>query len=230
MPDKQSKSPIRILIVEDHELTRNGLIFSFNRKSSFDIVGEADNGAKAIRLAEDKQPDVILMDLAMPVMDGVAATQEIKKRFPEIKIVILTSHQDEQEVYASLAAGAHAYCLKDIEIDRLIQVIEMVHEGSIWVDPTIARLVMTTFSSMPEARKPYLGNTREKYRVTLTERELEVLRLLADGKSNPEIAEALSITVHTAKAHVGSIMQKLAVDDRTQAAIKALRDGLLADV
>jgi DNA-binding NarL/FixJ family response regulator len=218
---------IKTLIVEDHELTRNGLIFSFNRKSNFNLIGEAENGIKALKLAEERQPDVILMDLAMPIMDGVTATQEIKKRFPDMKVVILTSHQDEQEVYASLAAGANAYCLKDIEIDRLIQVIEMVQEGTIWIDPAIARLVMHTFSSMPEARKPYLSNPRVKHRITLTEREQEVLKLLAEGKSNPEIAETLTITVHTAKAHVGNIMQKLAVDDRTQAAVKAFRDGLI---
>jgi DNA-binding NarL/FixJ family response regulator len=220
---------IKILIAEDHELTRNGLIFSFNKMSDFIVVGEAANGAKAIRLAEEKQPDIILMDLAMPVMDGVEATQRIKKMFPEMKVIFLTSHQDEQEVHASLAAGAHAYCLKDIELERLIQVIEMVQEGSIWIDPAIGRLVMHTFMSNPQVKKSNSGASRQKYRLDLTEREKDVLRLMVDGKSNRDIAAELSITIHTAKAHVGNIMQKLAVDDRTQAAIKALREGLLQD-
>lgn len=218
---------IRVLIVEDHELTRNGLVFSFQKMSDLQIVGEADNGEKALKLIEERSPDIVLMDLAMPVMDGIEATQKIKTRFPAVKVIILTSHQDEEEVYASLAAGAQAYCLKDIELERLNQVIQMVYEGSIWIDPAIARLVLSTFGAMPEGRRQLSAQERQRYRADLTEREKEVLQLMAEGKSNREIAEALVITVHTAKAHVGNIMQKLAVDDRTQAAVKAIRDGLL---
>lgn len=220
---------LKILIVEDHELARNGLVFSLSRKSGFNIVGEADNGEVAVSLAAEKQPDVILMDIGMPIMDGVEATQQIKARFPHIKVIMLTSHQDGEEVYASLAAGADGYCMKDIKIERLIPLIEMVHDGAIWLDPAIARLVMNSMMiRMPDkVREP---QSRQRYNVDLTDREMEVLKLLVEGRSNKEIADILVITVHTAKAHVGNIMQKLAVDDRTQAAVKAIRDGLVKNV
>ncbi len=224
-----STRPLKILIVEDHELARNGLVFSLTRKTGFQIIGEAENGELAVRLTQEKQPDVILMDIGMPVMDGVEATQRIKGQFPHIKVVMLTSHQDGEEVYASLAAGADAYCMKDIKIERLVPLIEMVYDGAIWLDPTIARMVMNSMMvRMPEkSREP---QTRQRYNVDLTEREMEVLKLLVEGRSNKEIADILVVTVHTAKAHVGNIMQKLAVDDRTQAAVKAIRDGLVQHI
>jgi len=220
------KSPIRLLIAEDHELSRNGLIFSLQKKTDMKIVGDTDNGQTAVELARSEKPDVILMDIGMPAMDGIEAAHQIKAELPEIKIIMLTSHQEGEEIYAALAAGVEAYCLKDIKIDRLIQVIEMVHEGAIWLDPGIGKLVMQALPlNIPDRLK---GPThRQKYSVDLTERELEVLELIVGGKSNKEIADQLCITVHTAKAHVCNIIQKLAVDDRTQAAVKALRDGLV---
>jgi two-component system, NarL family, response regulator LiaR len=221
---------LKVLIVEDHELARNGLVFSLNRKSQFNIVGEAENGEVAIRLCQEKHPDVILMDIGMPVMDGIEATHKIKKDFPHTKVVILTSHQDGEEVYASLAAGADAYCMKDIRIERLIHIMETVYDGAIWLDPAIARMVMDSLMiRMPEKSRD-TQQSRQRYNVDLTERELEVLKLIVEGRSNKEIADILVITVHTAKAHVGNIMQKLAVDDRTQAAVKAIRDGLVQPV
>jgi DNA-binding NarL/FixJ family response regulator len=221
--------PLKILIAEDHELARNGLVFSLSRKSNFQIVAEAENGEMAVRLSQEKQPDVILMDIGMPVMDGIEATQRIKGRFPNVKVIILTSHQDGEEVYASLAAGADAYCMKDIKTERLIHLVEMVYDGAIWLDPAIARLVMDSLMvRMPEKiREP---QTRQRYNVDLTDREMEVLKLIVEGRSNKEIADLLVITVHTAKAHVGNIMQKLSVADRTQAAVKAIRDGLVQNV
>jgi DNA-binding NarL/FixJ family response regulator len=218
---------LKVLIVEDHELARNGLVFSFNKKSSFQIVGEAENGEQAIRICEEHQPDVVLMDIGMPVMDGIEATHHIKRHWPNIKVMMLTSHQDGEEIYASLAAGADAYCLKDIKIERLMQIMEMVDEGALWLDPSIAKMVMNSLVvGMPEKTKSY--QNRQRYNADLTDRELEVLQLIVSGKSNKEIADELKITVHTVKAHVGSIIQKLAVDDRTQAAVKALRDGIVA--
>lgn len=218
----------KILIAEDHELTRNGLVFSIEKMSDLKVVGEAKNGKEAIRMAEEKIPSVILMDLVMPIMDGIEATQEIKTRFPYIKVIMLTSHHDDQEVLAALAAGAHAYCLKDIELERLIQVINMVNEGSIWLDPAIAEVVMKlSFRKCKPVQSQ--SSTRQKYNTELTEREMDVLKLLAAGKSNKDIAEELMISTNTTKAHVGNIIQKLAVDDRTQAALKAVRDGLITD-
>lgn len=163
-------------------------------------------------------------------MDGIEATQKIKRDFPHIKVVILTSHQDGEEVYASLAAGADAYCMKDIRIERLIQIMDMVYDGAIWLDPAIARLVMDSLMIRVPEKARDTTQSRQRYNVDLTDRELEVLKLIVEGRSNKEIADKLVITVHTAKAHVGNIMQKLAVDDRTQATVKALHDGLVQPV
>ncbi len=223
--------PLKIMIAEDHELARNGLVFSLNRKSQFKIVAEAENGEMALKLAQETQPDVVLMDIGMPVMDGVEATQLMKQRHPHIKVMILTSHQDGEEVYASMAAGADAYCMKDIKTERLIQLVEMVYDGAIWLDPSIARLVMDSLTVRPPDHKPKEGTaSRQRYNVDLTEREMEVLQLIVEGRSNKEIADILVITIHTAKAHVGNIMQKLSVADRTQAAVKAIREGLVTNI
>lgn len=221
---KESR-PLRVLIAEDHELTRNGLSFSLHKKG-FIVVGEAANGQKAVELALKEKPDIVLMDLGMPLMDGIEATHRLNRENPDIKVVILTSHQEGDSVYASLAAGADAYCLKDIKVDRLVQVLELVADGAIYLDPAIAELVMKALPfNLPEQWKP--RTDRQKYNTQLTERELEVLEQIVAGKSNKQIAEALTITVHTTKAHVCNIIHKLAVDDRTQAAVKALRDGLV---
>jgi DNA-binding NarL/FixJ family response regulator len=220
-------APLRILIAEDHELSRVGLSFSLQKKAALQVVAEADNGLKAVTLAKTEHPDVVLMDIGMPVLDGIEATQQIKRQFPQIKVIMLTSHLEGEEVYASLAAGADAYCSKEISVERLIQVIQMVADGAFWLDPAIASLVVKAlplgFSGRTRVSHPGKG----RYAVELTDREREVLELIVEGKSNKEIAEALQITIHTVKAHVCNIIQKLAVDDRTQAAIKALRQGIL---
>jgi DNA-binding NarL/FixJ family response regulator len=217
---------IKVIIAEDHELSRMGLSMSLQKKSNVQVVAEAESGDQAVKLVTELKPQLVLMDIGMPVMDGIEATQQIKQKFPEVKVVMLTSHSEGNEVYASLAAGADAYCLKDIKVDRLIQVIEMVIEGAVWLDPAIAQIVLKTLPlNLPERTK--LPQTRQQYSVDLTERELEVLGKIVEGKSNKEIGEALFITIHTVKAHVCNIIQKLAVDDRTQAAVKALRDGLV---
>jgi DNA-binding NarL/FixJ family response regulator len=220
------QSPLRLVIAEDHELSRNGLIFSLQKKTDMEIVGEADNGLDALELALKHKPDIVILDIGMPALDGIEVAHRIKTAQPDIKIIMLTSHQEGEEVYASLAAGVEAYCLKDIKMERLIQVIEMVAEGAIWLDPGIGKLVMQALPlNLPDRLKS--PATRQRYNVSLTERELEVLERIVAGKSNKEIAEDLSVTVHTAKAHVCNIIQKLSVDDRTQAAVKALRDGLV---
>lgn len=219
---------ISVFIAEDHELSRNGLVFSLEQYPRIKLLGTADNGKKALEQLSKRNPDVILMDIAMPVMDGIEATQFIKLHHPEIKVIMLTSHHHTDMVYASLAAGADAYCLKDIKMDRLVQVIEMVAEGAVWLDPAIAKMVMTALPTGLQntpATKP--AKSKSAYNTDLTEREHSVLTLIVDGKSNQEIADLLHITIHTAKAHVCNIIQKLAVDDRTQAAVKALREGLV---
>jgi DNA-binding NarL/FixJ family response regulator len=221
-------APLRLLIAEDHELTRYGLTLALEDKGGMSIVGEAENGVQALQLAEAHQPDVILMDIGMPVMDGIQATVEIRQALPNTKIIMLTSHKDPEEVYAALAAGADAYCMKDIKVERLCQVIEMVQEGTLWIDPAVARIVLGALpGSGGEAIASKPAASRKQYNTELTEREREVLTLIVGGKSNKEIAQALGVTTHTAKAHVCNIIQKLAVDDRTQVAVKALREGLL---
>jgi two-component system, NarL family, response regulator LiaR len=216
----------RLLIAEDHDLVREGLSYTLERKGAFEIVIEAKNGEEAVQLVLTEQMDIVLMDIEMPIMDGILATQQIKEKSPNTKVIILTSHRDGNQVYASLAAGADAYCLKDIKMERLIQVIEMVYEGAVWLDPTIARMVMDILPlNMPDVNKPL--STRQRYNTELTERELQVLQQIVEGKTNKEIAKELSITIHTVKVHVCNVIQKLAVDDRTQAAVKALREGLI---
>lgn len=219
---------ISVLIVEDHELTRGGLVFAFKGEPGLKIVGEAENGEEGLRLVNLNHPDIVLMDINMPVMDGIEATRRIKEKYPDIKVVILTSHNNHEEVLASLAAGADAYCLKDIRTERLVQVLEMVMEGAIWLDPAIARHIVDSLNA-PAALTPDgpSTQTRKRYNTELSERELQVLNLLAHGKGNKEIARKLAISIHTVKAHVSTIIQKLAVDDRTQAAVKALKEGLI---
>ena len=215
-------APVKLIIAEDHELSRNGLVFSLQKKTNFKVIGEATNGKSAVEKSIELQPDIVLMDIGMPILDGIHAAKEIKEKAPHIKILMLTSHQDKEEVYASLAAGAEGYCLKDVQLERLIQIIQLVADGAVYLDPQIAKMVL---SILPQAGKQ--DKAMGTFKVDLTEREQEVLQLLVDGKSNQDIADALFVTIHTAKAHVSNIIQKLAVDDRTQAAVKALREGLV---
>lgn len=230
---------IRILIVEDHELARFGLSMALSERDNIIVVGEAQNGQEGLAMAQAEKPDIVLMDIGMPVMNGIMATHLIKEQLPDTRVIILTSLSNPEEVLASIAAGADAYCMKDIKIERLHQVLEMVMEGAIWLDPAIARLVMhslpsgtgaTASAGVPNkteepAEKPV--QHKRRYNTELTEREYEVLRLIVGGKSNKEIAAVLQVSSHTAKAHVANIIQKLAVDDRTQVAVKALKDGLV---
>jgi DNA-binding NarL/FixJ family response regulator len=219
--------------VEDHELARYGLSMALADRERLVVVAEAQNGAEGVAMAQSETPHVVLMDIGMPVMDGITATQQIKALMPDMKVVILTSINNPEEVLASLAAGADAYCMKDIKIDRLHQVLEMVLEGAIWLDPSVAKLVMhalpggSTGETAHDESHDKPTQTKRRYNTELTEREQEVLKLIVGGKSNKEIATILQVSSHTAKAHVANILQKLAVDDRTQVAVKALRDGLV---
>jgi DNA-binding NarL/FixJ family response regulator len=223
-PSETQSAQLRVVIVEDHELARIGLSMTLTERGTITVVGEADDGKKGVELVLKLKPDVVLMDIGMPVMNGITATQEIKAKLPETKVVMLTSMNNSEEVLASLSAGADAYCMKEIKIERLQQVLDMVMEGAIWLDPSIARLVM---QSLPGNAQPAHSQTKRRYNTQLTEREQEVLKLIVAGKSNKEIAQALDVTGHTAKAHVANIIQKLSVDDRTQVAVKALKEGLI---
>ena len=216
----------RVLIVEDHQMTLVGLKMLLERDDALEVVGEASDGSQAIRLASETLPDVILMDIGLPQVDGIEATQKIKDTHPAIKIIMLTSKDSEQDVFAALSAGADAYCMKGISPESLGSAIQAVKEGTAWLDPAIARLVLGRFTEGDMlANNPSNTPVAISVDCPLTPRELEVLKLIVDGHSNPQIAEALVITKATAKAHVHSILQKLCVDDRTQAAVLAMRQG-----
>jgi len=214
---------IKVLIVEDHQMTLVGIQMLLDKDPNFAVVATAQNGVEAVRKAAETRPEVILMDIGLPEMDGIEATQKIKAQSPDVRVIMLTSKDSEQDVFAALAAGADAYCMKGISIEALSAAIEAVKEGTAWLDPAIARLVLGRF----KGTTPMLETSRPEGAedCPLTAREMEVLQLIVDGLSNPEIADRLTITKATAKAHVHSILQKLCVDDRTQAAVLAMRQG-----
>lgn len=221
----------RVLIVEDHQMTLVGLKMLLEKNETIDVVGEATNGLDAVNLANNAAPDVILMDIGLPEMDGIEATQKIKDTHPGMRVIMLTSKDNESDVFAALAAGADAYCMKGVSIEALTAAIDAVKEGTAWLDPAVARMVLGRFQGSapaPEPAEMAHGAASPAINMDdcpLTAREMEVLKLIVDGLSNPEIAEKLTITKATAKAHVHSILQKLCVDDRTQAAVLAMRQG-----
>lgn len=216
-PLRSNLSPVRLLIVEDDPVMQLGLSELFEDNPQFTVVGQVTDGYAAVELALQLQPHLIIMDIGLPKLDGIAATQQIKAALPELRVVMLTSHQAEQEMIAALASGADAYCVKGTSLDQLQLAIACAQEGATYLDPQIARQIVDCLQ--PSSPRQNIGQ--------LSHRELEVLKLLVDGKSNPEIAEMLYISLSTAKAHVRSIMNKLAVDDRVQAAVVALRSGLV---
>jgi len=217
---------VKLVIIEDYKLTRVGLRSSLNEFDGIKVVGEAESGETGLQIIKDLKPDVVLMDLGLPGMNGIEATQQVKEFDANIKVVVLTSHERDEEVLAALGSGANAYCLKDIEPDTLVNVIKNVKEGAAWLDPNVAAIALKLFPK-PESTKVLNATGISDARAQLTEREMEVLRLLVKGKSNTEIAKDLIVSVHTAKAHVCSILQKLCVDDRVQAAVKAIRENII---
>lgn len=217
---------ISVIIVEDYKLTRVGLKSTLNEYEHINVVGEAEDAVEGIELIEKLQPDVVLMDLGLPGMNGLEATIKIKEKGLKSKVIILTSHERGEEVIAALGSGANAYCLKDITPETLSAVIKNVAEGACWVDPGVSSVALNFF---PKPENVSLIQTTDvpDARAQLTERELEVLKHLVKGKSNTEIAKELIVSVHTAKAHVCSILQKLCVDDRVQAAVKAIKENII---
>lgn len=208
---------MRLLIVEDDPVMRLGLNDLFEDNSQFEIVDQVTDGYAAIDAASRLKPNLIIMDIGLPKLDGIAATQQIKATLPDIRVVMLTSHRAEHEMIAAFASGADAYCVKGTSLEQLLLAIACAQEGATYLDPQIARQIVETLK--PSSPKQNIAQ--------LSNRELEVLQLLVDGNSNPEIAEALYISLSTAKAHVRSIMNKLAADDRVQVAVIALRSGLV---
>lgn len=207
-----------LLIIEDHELTRFGLKTTFEDVDYIEVIYEASTGEDAVEIFKNNKIDLVIMDLGLPKMNGIETTQAIHSINPDAKIIILTSHNDEKEVLNSLKAGANAYCSKEINLQRLVQVVQSVSEGAAWFDPSIANIVLQATSSSKFDDK--ISNYKD---YDLTAREAQILKLMTEGFSNMEIAQHLVISVNTTKAHVASILQKLEVDDRLQAALKALK-------
>ncbi len=207
-----------LLIVEDHELTRFGLKTTFEDVDYIDVIYEASSGEDAIEVFKNNKIDLVIMDLGLPQMNGIETTQMLHSINKDVKIIILTSHGDEKEVLNSLKAGANAYCSKEINLQRLVQVVQSVSEGAAWFDPSIAHIVLQATSTTKIDEKD--ANYKN---YDLTAREAQILKLMTEGYSNMEIAQNLVISVNTTKAHVANILQKLEVDDRLQAALKALK-------
>ncbi len=217
---------VKVLIVEDHKLMRVGLKSLFEDFPEISIVAEAESGKEAIEKIRLTKPDVVLMDIGLPDMTGIETTKKILEQFEGVRVIMLTSHTTEQEVLDSLSAGANAYVLKDINTEILMMIIKTVKEGAMWLDPQIVPIIREKNCGVVPQRQMSRANFKAQHS-NLTEREYEVLKLVVDGKSNNEIAKCLVISEHTAKAHVCNIIQKLVVDDRTQAAVKALKEGLV---
>ena len=211
-----------ILIVEDHELTRFGLKTAFEASEINGKIFEAESAEKGIELVENNDIALVIMDLGLPGMDGIEATKKIRDLKKDVKVVILTSHNDEQEVINSLKAGANAYCSKEINPKRLIQVVQSVLDGAAWFDPSISHIVLNAAAKIQETE-----DVKPEKDYGLTSRETQILKLITEGYSNMEIADTLFVSINTTKAHVASILQKLEVDDRLQAALKALKERLV---
>ncbi len=222
----QKNEIVSVIIIEDYKLTRVGLKSTLNEYEHINVVGEAEDANQGLEIIKKLQPDVVLMDLGLPGMNGLEATMKVKEFAPNTKIIILTSHERNEEVIAALGSGAHAYCLKDISPETLSEVIRNVANGACWVDPAVSSVALNYFPK-PENVSLIQSNEVQDARAQLTERELEVLKHLVKGKSNTEIAKELIVSVHTAKAHVCSILQKLCVDDRVQAAVKAIKENII---
>lgn len=210
-----------ILIVEDHELTRFGLKTTFEGVDFIETVFEAEYAQKAIDIFNANKIDLIIMDLGLPNMNGIDATKKVRSKNQEVKIIILTSHNDEKEVLESLKAGANAYCSKEINPARLVEVVRSVLDGASWFDPSIADIVLKAATNTTIED----NSTNNDY--NLTSREAQILKLITEGYSNNEIAKELFVSINTTKAHVASILQKLEVDDRLQAALKALKNKIV---
>ena len=235
---------IRVVIIEDHNLTRIGLRAALETRETIKIVGEASNGNDGLNLLKSLKPDVATIDLGLPDIDGIELTRRFRQYQAEIqnedtKLLVLTMQNSDEAVLAAFGAGADSYCMKDIESDKLVEAVEATASNSSWIDPTIADIVLrqvreevsqgkTTTDAKTvaiQAVDPEVEKVIETY--PLTKRELEVLELIVSGCDNAEIAKRLYLTIGTVKTHVRGILSKLCVDDRTQAAVRALRSGIV---
>ncbi|WP_249998108.1 response regulator transcription factor [Actinoplanes sp. M2I2] len=215
-------STVRVLLVDDQALFREALAVLLSAHPGLSVVGEAGDGAEAVRRVAELSPDVVLMDLRMPVLDGVAATRRLRDEHPATRVIALTTFDDDADVFAALRAGAVGYLLKDVSSERLVEAVRAAARGESVLQPSVAAKVVARFAQLPDIEAPEAA-------VPLSEREREVVRLLARGRSNREIAAALFLAEGTVKNHVTTILGKLGVRDRTQAALRARELGLLRE-
>lgn len=217
---------ISIYIVEDYLLIRKSLIHILGKVADFEVIGDFETAEDFLVKFRENPSDIVIMDLGLPGMNGLQATKELKEIAPETKVIILTSHENEDEVLAALAMGARAYCLKEIESYAIYSIIKDVYKGALWLHPDVADVA---HAIAPKPNSTDLDNlyTKTNLELNLTEREVSVLKLIVEGKTNSEIADIMSISTHTAKAHVGNILSKLSVEDRVQAAVKAVRTKIV---
>jgi len=211
--------PIRIVLVDDHKIVRQGVRAFFDAQEGIDVVGEAGSGEEAVKMVEERVPDVVLMDLIMPGMDGVEATRLAKSISPRTQIVVLTSYHDDEHIFPALQAGALSYILKDVEMDELADAVFKAARGEATLHPKVASRVI---QELHGRKKDENG-----LEIDLTKREMEILKMIAQGMSNSEIAENFVISKYTVKGHVSNILSKLHLADRTQAAIYAWKKGVI---
>jgi len=211
---------IEILIVDDHAVVRDGLVTMFGRQTDFLVTGEAVNGLEAVEKARELQPDVILMDLRMPELDGVGAMNQIRENNPDVKFIVLTTYDTDEYIFGAIDAGAKGYLLKDASREDLFQSVRAVHRGESLIEPGVAAKLLDRLAQM--SRQARFGGPQ-----VLSERELEVLRLMAAGAANKSIASDLAISESTVKTHVTNIFQKLEVNHRTEAVTQALQRGII---
>jgi NarL family two-component system response regulator LiaR len=225
-----SGNKIRVLIVDDHAMVRQGLRTFLELQDTsalpIEVVGEAANGIQAVELTRSTKPDIVLLDLVMPEMDGIQATSKVIDCSPNTRVIILTSFGEEDKILPAIRAGAQGYLLKDIPPSELVQAVREAYQGKVQLHPEIAKKLMSLAAAKEQPKTSRATTDSEN---DLTEREQDVLQLIADGMNNREIAEKLVISEKTVKTHVSNILNKLHLDDRTQAAIYALRHGLTTD-
>lgn len=248
---------VRVVLAEDDEPTRFWLKLTLQQSQTFEVVGQAGDGRSAVALTNENKPDLVLMDIGMPIMDGVEAARLVKEALPETKVIMFTSHDTDDSVFAALSAGADGYCLKTLTAEQLLKAVSSVMDGAAWLDPGIARKVLRAASHSAPPKDGELESEKSEGSTgpvasdtgkdalkdqkdtkdskdtpganlfALSQREMEVLQLLVEGMSNQEIADKLCLGTETIKTHMRHIMRKLSVSDRTQAAIKAMRQGIV---
>lgn len=233
---------VRVIVIEDHDLTRMGLVAALQHREGIQVVGEATGGLQGLKLLEETKPDVAIIDIGLPTIDGIELVRRFQQNRGEdllaTKILMLTMHKTPELVLAAFTAGTDSYCMKDISVDKLVEAIYYTQEGNPWIDPVIANIVLQQVrQNVPvgadaETKTVIIQGVDLECRqllenAPLTARELEILALIVAGYSNAQIAERLYITIGTVKTHVRNILNKLSVDDRTQAAVLALRSGLV---